>query len=71
MGRLRPKGGPEPPGEGARRPAPDWASLARAWVEETCSAQGVPAKVTDPGTIEKVATLLGAGREPVRPATSE
>lgn len=30
-----------------------------AWVESSCAAQGVPVKVTDPGVMRQVATLLG------------
>ena len=34
----------------------------RAIVEESCAAQGVPVKVTDPSTVRSVAALLRAGR---------
>ena len=30
-----------------------------SWVAESCRAQGVPLKVTDPKTVVKVVTLLG------------
>lgn len=36
---------------------PDW--LAR-WVAESCTAQGVPVKVTDPAVLARVGVLLGA-----------
>jgi hypothetical protein len=32
--------------------------MARAWVEATCDAQGVPVKVEDAVTVEEVAGLL-------------
>ncbi len=41
----------------------DLAARARAWVERTCLDQGIPVKVSDPVTIEKVAQLLGQGRQ--------
>jgi hypothetical protein len=31
-----------------------------AWVEASCAAQGVPAKVTDPTVVRRVGALLGA-----------
>ena len=37
--------------------------VARAWVERTCAAQGVPVKVTDPGVIGAVVVLLGQSRQ--------
>ena len=48
-----------------RDPAPDLATRARTWAEQTRVAQGVPIKVEDRGALRKVATLLGSGREPV------
>ncbi len=30
-----------------------------AWVTASCQAQGVPVKVTDPGTVDQVRVLLG------------
>ncbi len=40
-----------------------------AWLTASCHAQNVPATVTDPTVIGRVATLLGADR-PARPARS-
>ena len=31
-----------------------------AWVRESCEAQGVPVKVTDPDVLRRVCALLGA-----------
>jgi len=39
------------------------AEVAREWVEESCAAQGVKAKLGDSEVVEKVAVLLSAGRE--------
>ena len=37
----------------------------RAWVEASCSAQGVPVKVTDPMVVARVGVLLtGKGSAP-------
>jgi hypothetical protein len=36
---------------------------ARAWVERTCDAQGLPVKVTDRATISAVVVLLGQSRQ--------
>lgn len=33
------------------------------WVAESCRAQGVPERVTDPGVISRVGVLLGAAPE--------
>jgi hypothetical protein len=33
------------------------------WVERTCAEQGIPAKLSDPQTIAKVAGLLAQGRQ--------
>ncbi len=41
------------------------AEEVAAWLERTTKASGVPFKMTDPATIEAVATLLLEGREPV------
>ena len=38
-------------------------SDARAWVERTCAAQGLPVKVTDRTTIGAVVVLLGQSRQ--------
>ncbi len=34
----------------------------RAWVEDTCAAQGVPVVVSDPAVVSRVGALLGAER---------
>lgn len=34
----------------------------RAWVEQTCAAQGVPVVVSDPAVVSRVGVLLGPGR---------
>ena len=39
-----------------------------AWVRETCAAQGVPEKVTDPTVVAQVVALLTAGRRRPAPA---
>ncbi len=36
------------------------ARLAREWTEQSCAAQGLPAKVTDRAVVAQVAALLGA-----------
>lgn len=36
----------------------DWTPEKQQWLEESCRACGVPLKVTDPATLEKVAVLL-------------
>ena len=41
----------------------DLTARAIAWVERTCADQGVPVKVSDPVTVEKVAELLNQGRQ--------
>lgn len=43
-----------------RAPAPE---VVRAWVERTCAAQGVPAKVTDLAVLTAAAALLGQTRQ--------
>jgi hypothetical protein len=45
------------------------AELARAWVRRTCEEQGVPAKVTDPGVLGRVADLLVTATEELRAST--
>lgn len=42
-----------------------------AWVVESTAAQGVPVRVEEPAAVERVVTLLGEGREPVRAARSD
>ena len=37
--------------------------LARAWVERTCAAQGVPVKVRDPAVIRTAVALVGQTRQ--------
>jgi hypothetical protein len=39
------------------------AARARAWAERTCSEQGIPAKISDPRTIEKVAAIFREAAE--------
>jgi len=34
----------------------------RAWVEATCTAQGVPVLVSDPAVVSRVGVLLGSER---------
>lgn len=36
------------------------------WAEQTAQAQGLPAQVTDPAALRRVAILLAATREPDR-----
>ena len=36
-----------------------------AWVQRSCAEQGVPEKVSDPATVDRVVTLL-RGRAPAR-----
>ena len=36
----------------------DYAEKARRWVDETCRAQGVEPKISDPATVLKVAAVL-------------
>ena len=50
----RPAGHSGPPSE-------EWRERVRAWVERTCTEQGVPFKVTDRRVVAQVAELL---REP-------
>lgn len=40
----------------------DLRQRAIAWVERWCAEQGVPVKISDPLTIEKVAAILAEGR---------
>ena len=41
-------------------------SLAHEWARRSCADQGVPVKVTDPGTLGHVARLLGGETVGVR-----
>jgi hypothetical protein len=56
----------------ARRPAgfsgieEEFAASAIEWVERECAEQGIPVKLSDPRTIEKVATLLAQGIQTAR-----
>ena len=54
----RPAGGVGGMGREASRPA-----VVRAWVERTCAAQGLPADVTDPATVERVVAPLAQTRQ--------
>jgi len=47
-----------------RTPDPE---AVRQWVKDSCRTQGIEAKVTDPKTIEKIATLLREGRKEASP----
>ena len=40
-----------------------YRARVRAWVERTCAEQGIPAKVTNPAKIARVAELLSQGRQ--------
>jgi hypothetical protein len=35
---------------------------ARAWAERTCREQGIPVKISDPRTIERVAAIFREAR---------
>jgi hypothetical protein len=39
---------------------------ARRWVEDSCTRQGLPAKVADPNALRSIAVMLTAGRVPMR-----
>jgi len=41
------------------QPGTDLAAQARAWVEASCLAQGLPVKVNDPRVLSATAELLG------------
>jgi len=45
------------------------SEVAQAWVEESCAAQGLNAKLVDADIVEKVAVLLSAGRDSTIAAT--
>lgn len=36
----------------------EWTTEHQRWLEESCRASGVPLKVSDPETLEKIAVLL-------------
>jgi hypothetical protein len=40
----------------------DMRERARQWVERTTEAQGLPVKISDPATIQYIASLLRQGR---------
>lgn len=40
-------------------PTPEYQAEVEEWVRRTTEAQGLPVKVTDPATIQKVVVLLG------------
>lgn len=46
-----------------RRPNDDLDARARAWIERTCAAQGVPVKLSDPLALQRIANILGEARE--------
>ena len=41
----------------------EFSQRAKAWIEKSCAEQGVPAKITDPLVLAKVADILLEGRE--------
>jgi hypothetical protein len=41
----------------------DVADRAKAWVERTCAEQGVPVKLSDPLTLQRIADILGEARD--------
>lgn len=44
----------------------EFVASAIAWVERGCAEQGIPVKLSDPETIEKVAELLAQGIQTAR-----
>jgi hypothetical protein len=40
----------------------DFQKRAHEWVERTCREQGIPVKLSDPRTSERVAAILRDGR---------
>lgn len=44
------------------------AAHVRKWVEATCAAQGLPAKVDDASVLRAIAVLLTAGRDLMPPS---
>ena len=44
----------------------EFRASAIAWVERECAEQGIPVKISDPETIEKVAELLSQGIQKAR-----
>jgi hypothetical protein len=38
------------------------SEIARRWTDASCAAQGIEVKITDPGVLAAVATLLSASR---------
>jgi hypothetical protein len=49
----------------------EWTTQMQRWLEESCRRSGVPLKVTDPGVLAKVATLLGVTTKGEQVARSE
>jgi hypothetical protein len=43
-----------------------YRARVRAWVERTCAEQGIPAKLSNPAKIARVAELLSQGRQKAR-----
>jgi hypothetical protein len=43
-------------------------SRAHAWVERTCREQGVPVKISDPHTIQRVAAIFREAKSEARQA---
>jgi hypothetical protein len=41
----------------------DLADRAKAWVERSCAEQGVPAKLSDPLALRRIADILGGARD--------
>lgn len=44
---------------GSRPAAAFDPSVVRRWVERSCAAQGLPAKITDPSALDRLAILFG------------
>ena len=63
MERMKPSGGNR---AGEVPHSDSSAQSARAWVERTCAAQGVPVALADVGAAREIAVLLSAGRKPVK-----
>jgi hypothetical protein len=41
----------------------DLSERAKAWVERACAEQGVPVKLSDPVTLQRIADILGEARD--------
>ena len=46
---------------------PEVSAVVLVWVEESCAAQGLAVKVTEPEAVGRAATLLGEGCRPHAP----